>query len=66
MTPRYPGVEVQLIGQDGNAFLVVGRVARALQEAGVSEEERLTFTATALGGDYDKVLQTAMEWVTVT
>jgi len=36
---RHPEVHVHLIGQDGNAFMIIGLVQRALHDAGVSEEE---------------------------
>ena len=32
---RYPEVEVVLIGEDGNAYAILGRVLRALRRAGV-------------------------------
>jgi hypothetical protein len=63
--PRYPGVVVQLTGEDANAFAIVGRVRRALKMAGVSPEELSEFSEDALSGDYDYVLQNCMAWVTV-
>lgn len=33
MAAKYPDVEVELCGQDGNAFAILGRVARALRQA---------------------------------
>jgi hypothetical protein len=32
MSPRYPKVTVKLIGEDGNAFAIMGRVDAALKE----------------------------------
>jgi hypothetical protein len=64
-TPRYPDVEVQLSCEDGNAFVIVGRVQRALRRAGVSHEEIRAFANEAMSGDYDHVLQTCMKWVEV-
>jgi hypothetical protein len=29
--PKFPDVEVQLSGEDGNAYAVLGRVSRALR-----------------------------------
>jgi len=61
---RYPEVHVKLVGTDGNAFAVMGAVARALRGAGhgdVTEE----FYAEATSGDYDHLLATAMRWVNV-
>ena len=42
-TPRHPEVEVQLTGEDGNVFLVLGRVSRALKRAGYEDEVREFF-----------------------
>lgn len=63
--PRYPDIEVQLVGEDGNAFAVLGRVQRALREAGVPEAVVREFLAEATAGDYDHLLGTVMRWVTV-
>ena len=49
---RYPGLQVELIGQDGNAFAVLGRVKNVLRKAGVSKEERDEFIAEATAGIY--------------
>jgi uncharacterized protein DUF4314 len=61
--PRYPEVQVQLSGQDGNAFAILGRTAAALRAAGVPREEIDAFFAEATSGDYDHLLQTTMAWV---
>lgn len=63
--PRYPDIEVQLAGEDGNAMAIISRVRRALRRAGVPSEEQEAFTSEAMSGDYDNVLQTAMRWVDV-
>lgn len=63
--PKYPDVEVQLVGQDGNAFAIMGRVASALKDAGVSKEEIDEYYAESMSGDYDQLLQTAVKWVAV-
>jgi Domain of unknown function (DUF4314) len=61
--PRYPDVQVQLSGEDGNAFAILGRTAAALRAAGVPQQEIDTFFAEATSGDYDHLLQTTMAWV---
>ena len=61
--PRYPEVQVQLSGQDGNAFAILGRTTAALRAAGVPPEEIDAFFAEATSGDYDHLLQTTMAWV---
>lgn len=60
---KYPHVTVQLTGQDGNAFFILGRVMGALRDAGVPEEEVDEFLREAKSGDYDHLLATVMKWV---
>jgi hypothetical protein len=62
---KYPDVHVQLSGEDGNAFGVIGRVQRALRTAGVPKDEIKEFQMQAMSGDYDDLLRTVMEWVEV-
>lgn len=62
---KYPDIEVQLTGQDGNAFFVLGSVQKALKAAGVPKEEIDAFFNEATRGDYDALMQTVMRWVTV-
>lgn len=62
---KYPGVEVQLTGEDGNAFMIIMRVERAMKLSGVTHEECMLFRDEATSGDYDHLLQTAMRWVAV-
>jgi len=58
-------VEVQLSGQDGNAFAILGRVTQALKRVGATPEECNQFYAEATAGDYDHLLGVAMQWVEV-
>lgn len=60
---KYPHIKVQLTGNDGNAFAVMGRVSQALRRAKVSSEEIHAFTAEAMSGNYDDLLATCMRWV---
>ena len=62
---KYPNVTVKLVGEDGNAFAILGRVIGAMNRAGVPKHERGRFTAEATSGDYDSLLRTVMEWVNV-
>lgn len=57
-------VKVKLIGEDGNAFLIIGKVSKALKRAGHSElaEEYLK---EARQGDYDHLLATTMKYVEI-
>jgi hypothetical protein len=61
--PRYPDIQVQLSGQDGNAFAILGRTAGALRQAGLPQDEIDDYFAEATSGDYDHLLQTTMRWV---
>ena len=65
MEVKYPNVTVELVGEDGNAFAVLGKVQKAMRKAGVPDEERNKFFAEATAGDYDHLLQTCMQWVNV-
>ncbi len=60
---RYPEVKVKLVGEDGNAFSILGRVTKALRRDGVDEEIISEFVEEATAGDYDNLLRTVIEWV---
>ena len=62
---RYPDITVQLTGNDGNAFMIIGAVSRALRRHGVGKEEIDAFTKEAMSGDYNHLLATCMKWVDV-
>jgi hypothetical protein len=62
--PKYK-TTVKLSGTDGNAFAILGKVARALREAGAPKDEIDLFNEEAMSGDYDHVLRTCMKWVDV-
>lgn len=64
-TPRYPNIEVQLSGEDGNAMMILGAVRRELRRNGVPAAEIQEFTNEATSGDYDHLLATCMRWVDV-
>lgn len=63
--PKYPDVEVQLTGEDGNAAGMIARTSKALRRAGADDSEITEFREEATSGDYDNVIQTAMRWVDV-
>ena len=66
MTAIYPEVEVELLGQDGNAFVILGAVSKALKRANIPKDKIDECMTEMRSGDYDKLLQTAMKWVNVT
>jgi hypothetical protein len=65
MTTKYPDVTVQLSGNDGNAFAVMGACRKAARRAKVSSEEIERFTKEATSSDYDHLLATCMAWFDV-
>lgn len=62
---KYPEVKVKLVGQDGNAFAIMGAVQSALKKHGVSKAEIDEYLKQSMSGDYDNLLRTAMAWVVV-
>lgn len=65
MNTKYPEIKVELVGQDGNAFAVLAAVRKELRRNDVSDKEIKEFFDEATAGDYDHLLRTVMEWVTV-
>lgn len=61
--PLYPEVEVQLVGEDGNAFFIVGRVRRAMEKAGLWKEAKVFFNEALAQPSYDALLQHVMRTV---
>lgn len=63
------GVEVELLGQDGNAFMLLGLVQKALRRhkddlpAGVTPDVVMADLGAA--ESYDDLLQRIMSWVEV-
>jgi hypothetical protein len=63
MSIKYPNIKVRLVGEDGNAFSILGRTTRAMRMGGVSQEQIDAFRAEATAGDYNHLLCTVMSWV---
>jgi len=57
-------VKVKLVGQNGNAFAILGAVKNALERAGFKDLAN-EFMTEAMKGDYDHLLRTAMAYVEV-
>jgi hypothetical protein len=55
---------VQLVGTDGNAFAIMGKVARALRQAGRPDLVK-QYMDEATSGDYDHLLQVTMKYIDV-
>ena len=61
-SPKYPDIKVQLSGEDGNAFFILGRCKKAMRIAGLSSVIQEQFFEEATDGDYDHLLVTVMSW----
>ena len=53
---------VQLSGEDGNVFFIIGRVGRALKKAGLTEQADEFYRRARACGSYDKVLALVGEY----
>jgi len=62
---KYENIEVQLVGLDGNAFSILGRVIKDLKDADIPQAEIDEFIDEATQGDYDNLLTTVAKWVNV-
>jgi len=58
-------VKVQLIGEDGNAFAIMGKVSKALRAEGYDTDFIKTYQLEAMSGDYNHLLQVTMDYVEV-
>jgi hypothetical protein len=55
---------VRLIGEDGNAFNILGKVRKALTKAGYKDLAE-QYIEEATSGDYNNLLAVTMEYVEV-
>lgn len=63
---KFPNVTVQLLGQDSNAFMIMGLVQRAMRKEGVPAADIKAYMEEAMKGDYDHLLRLTMRTVNVT
>lgn len=62
---KYPGVKVQLTGEDGNAFAIIGAVSKALKRAGHADAAAEFSKAAFASESYDALLQLCAKTVEV-
>lgn len=62
---KFPDVQVELIGQDGNAFNLIGLTAKAMKRAGHVAEADAFVTEAMEQESYDHLLQFIMATVEV-
>jgi len=53
---------MRLVGEDGNAFAIMGRAMKALRRAGNPPEVIEKYKAEATSGDYNHLLMVTMEY----
>lgn len=56
-------MKYNLVGVDGNAFVVMGYTAKALRREGFSKEEVDQMYKEAQSGDYNNLLMVCMEYI---
>jgi hypothetical protein len=57
--------KVKLVGNDGNAFAIMGACKQAGRKAGYTAEQLAAYQKESMSGDYDHLLATAMKWFDV-
>lgn len=63
--PPEKKAKVKLVGQDGNAFNLLGLCRVAGKKAGYTSEQLKAFSDEAMSGNYDHLLQTCCKWFEV-
>ena len=58
-------VKVRLVGEDGNAFAILGRCRAAMRKAGYPQTFIDRFVTETTAGNYDDLLATVMRYVAV-
>ncbi len=57
--------KVKMIGQDGNAFSIMGNIQRALKRSGADKEYIDKYIREATSGDYNHLLTVSMKYVNI-
>ncbi|MBC8485723.1 MAG: hypothetical protein H8D45_06750 [Bacteroidetes bacterium] len=57
--------ELKLVGEDGNAFNILGKARRVAKKANWSKDKIDKMTKEAISGDYDNVLQVMIKYFEV-
>ena len=66
MSIKFPEVEVQLTGNDGNAYAIMGAVQKAMRRAEIPQHEIEEYLNKSMNSQsYDELLQVALKTVTV-
>jgi hypothetical protein len=57
--------KLKLVGEDGNAYTVLGRALKVARNAEWSQEKIKEFQQKAMSGDYDNLLRVCMDYFDV-
>lgn len=60
-----PEVTVKLVGEDGNAFAILGNVSRAMKKAGWTKQQIDEYLNEAMSGDYNHLLSVTNDYVNI-
>lgn len=59
------GIKVRLIGEDGNAFFILGKVTKEMWHKGCEKSVIDAYYKEATSGDYNHLLATTMKYVEI-
>ena len=54
--------KLKLVGEDGNAFFIMGRATKAARKAGWTKEQTDAIMNEAMSDDYNHLLRTMMKY----
>ena len=63
--PKYSEITVHLVGENGNAFYILGKCLSSMRCANIPKEEQDEFYRQSTAGDYNNLLITCIEWFNV-
>lgn len=64
-TVKYPDITIQLTGEDGNIFYILGRVRKLMKQHGILDQFRQFQDEVYESDNYNQALQVVMTWFNV-
>lgn len=61
MSERFPNLNLELVGLDGNALVLLGAFARQAKDEGWTKDEINAVRTEAMSGDYNHLLQVLVD-----
>lgn len=61
MATKYPHLKVPLVGEDGNAFFIIGRVTQIMRDARIGPDDIKIVVDDMTSGDYNHLLRVVMD-----